>query len=82
LEHIIIWGAALNYFTDSKEHNVLLRSYASKKGYKINEKGYWLKDGTRIGGETEKELYEILGLDYIPPEKREGSSELLKQLER
>ena len=68
-------GAALNYFTGSKEHNVELRKIASKKGYKLNE--YGLYEGTRfVSGKTEEELYKMLGLPYIEPELRENTGEI------
>src|SRR3989344_201294 len=65
------YGAALNYFTGSKEHNIALRQIAISKGYKLNE--YGLYDGEkRIAGKTEEEIYEALGLRYIEPELREA----------
>ncbi len=69
------FGAALQYFTGCKEHNVILREIASKKGYKLNEYGLF-KGGTKIAGENEKEIYEKLGLQFIPPELREASDEI------
>ncbi|MBI3442617.1 MAG: DNA polymerase/3'-5' exonuclease PolX [Candidatus Sungbacteria bacterium] len=69
------WGAALNYFTGSKEHNVALREIAIKKGWKLNE--YGLFSGARmIAGKTEEELYKKLGLRYIEPELREMTGEI------
>lgn len=69
------YGAALNYFTGSKEHNVALRSIAIKKGYKLNE--YGLYKGTKqIAGESEEGIYKALGLAYIEPELRENTGEL------
>jgi DNA polymerase (family 10) len=69
------FGAALLYFTGSKPHNVALRQLALKKGYKLNE--YGLFRGTRrLAGRTETEVYERLGLAYIPPELREDSGEI------
>ncbi len=69
------YGAALQYFTGSKEHNVHLRSIAQRMGYKINE--YGLYEGEdKIGGENEKEIYEKLGMAYIDPELREDSGEI------
>ncbi len=79
------FGAALNYFTGSKEHNVALREIAIKKGYKLNEYGLFkLKTQNSklktkeimIAGETEKELYQTLGMDYIEPEMRENLGEI------
>ncbi|MEK7650124.1 MAG: DNA polymerase/3'-5' exonuclease PolX [Patescibacteria group bacterium] len=65
------FGAALIYFTGSKEHNVVLRSLALKKKLKLNE--YGLYRGTRmIAGATEEEVYDALGIVMPPPELREG----------
>lgn len=70
------WGAALNYFTGSKAHNIALRELAIKKGWKLNEYGL-CKDGeVFIAGKTEEELYEKLGLSYIEPELREMTGEI------
>jgi DNA polymerase (family 10) len=69
------YGAALNYFTGSKDHNVALRQLAIKKGYKLSEYGLF-KGERRIAGKTEEEIYEKLGLQYIPPEMREMAGEL------
>ena len=69
------FGAALNYFTGSKEHNVALREIAIKKGLKLNE--YGLYRGKRmIAGKTEEEVYRALGLRYIAPELREMRGEI------
>ncbi|MCK4442939.1 MAG: PHP domain-containing protein, partial [Thermoplasmata archaeon] len=69
------FGAALQYFTGSKEHNIHLRSIAQRMGYKINE--YGLFEGeNKIGGENEEEIYEKLGMTYIEPELREDSGEI------
>lgn len=71
------YGAALNYFTGSKYHNVALRQIAIKKGYKLNEYGlYKTKNGKMIAGKTEEELYAALGMDYIEPELRENTGEI------
>lgn len=68
------FGAALQYFTGSKEHNVRLREIAVKKGWKLNE--YGLFDGDKqIAGKTEEGIYTKLGLKYIPPELREDRGE-------
>ena len=70
------WGAALLYFTGSKEHNVYLRTLARERGMKINEYGvYDLKTGKHLAGHTEKEIYKRFGFDFIPPEMRETSGE-------
>ncbi|MFQ5491052.1 MAG: DNA polymerase/3'-5' exonuclease PolX [Phycisphaerae bacterium] len=71
------FGAALQYFTGSKEHNVRLREMAVKKGWKLNEWG--LFDGeSQIAGADEAEIYEKLGLALIPPELREDRWEFEK----
>src|SRR3989344_1263006 len=69
------YGAALAYFTGSKEHNVAMRIIAQKKGWKLNE--YGLFSGNRqIAGKTEGEIYKKLGLTYVEPEMRENWGEL------
>jgi DNA polymerase (family 10) len=69
------FGAALNYFTGSKDHNVALRRIAQNKGLKLNE--YGLFRGTKqIAGKTEEDLYKALGLVYIAPELRENQGEI------
>jgi DNA polymerase (family 10) len=71
------YGAALAYFTGSKEHNIRLREIAIKKGLKLNEYGLFReKDNKRLGGEKETDVYTILGLPYIPPELREDRGEI------
>ena len=71
------WGAALLYFTGSKEHNIHLRSIAKEKDWKINEYGvYRIKDDKRIASDTEEEVYSSLGFQYIPPEMREDKGEI------
>lgn len=71
------FGAALQYFTGSKAHNVRLREMAVRAGLKINEYGVFReKDGRRIGGKEENEVYGALGLPFIPPEIREDSGEI------
>jgi DNA polymerase (family 10) len=68
------FGAALQYFTGSKEHNVRLREIAVKKKWKLNEWG--LFDGERrVAGDDEEGIYRKLGLRYIPPEQREDRGE-------
>jgi DNA polymerase (family 10) len=69
------FGAALLYFTGSKDHNIALRRIAIKQGYKLNEYGLF-RNERRIKGETEEEVYEKLGMDWIPPEIRENQGEL------
>ncbi|HSG30095.1 MAG TPA: DNA polymerase/3'-5' exonuclease PolX [Thermodesulfobacteriota bacterium] len=68
------YGAALLYFTGSKEHNVKLRTMAVKRGLSINEYGIYEGD-KKLAGRTEKELYEVLGLPLFPPEIREDRGE-------
>jgi DNA polymerase (family 10) len=69
------YGAALQYFTGSKAHNVELRQVAQGQKLKLNE--YGLFRGTRrIAGETEAEIYDALGLEWIPPELREARGEI------
>ncbi len=70
------FGAALQYFTGSKEHNVHLRSIAKKRGLKINEYGVFADDEeTPIASETEADVYEALGMPCFPPEIREDRFE-------
>ncbi len=71
------YGAALQYFTGSKEHNIELRNIAIKKGYKLSEYGLYSKESEKqIAGKSEEEIYEKLGLVYIPPELRESRGEI------
>lgn len=71
------FGAALLYFTGSKEHNIHIRKLAVKKGLKVNEYGIFnARTKKRIGGKTEEEIYKILGLGFIPPELREDRGEV------
>jgi DNA polymerase (family 10) len=76
------YGAAMQYFTGSKEHNILIRSRALKLGLTLNEYGLFkLEDEERVAGETEEEVYAALGLPWIPPELRENSGEIEAALE-
>lgn len=76
------FGAALQYFTGSKEHNVRLRQYAIDKGYKLNEYGLYDKNTEEmIAGEIEEVIYETLGMPWIPPELREDHGEIDAALE-
>jgi len=69
------YGAAMQYFTGSKAHNIALRRIAQEKGLKLNEYGVFL--GKRaIAGETEASVYAALGLPWIPPELREDRGEI------
>jgi DNA polymerase (family 10) len=71
------YGAALQYFTGSKMHNVALRQRAIKRGLTLNEYALArLDDNTIIAAASEEEIYNALDLDYIPPELRENSGEL------
>lgn len=71
------YGAALLYFTGSKEHNVTLRGRASKMGYTLNEYALsTLKGEKPVASATEEEIYAKLKLDYIPPELRENTGEI------
>jgi DNA polymerase (family 10) len=76
------YGAALQYFTGSKEHNVRLRGRARDRGLSLNEYGVFrlaadgAAKGPAIAGRTEEEVYAALGLPWIPPELREGRDEI------
>ncbi len=69
------YGAALQYFTGSKAHNIHLRGIAKAKGIKINEYGVF-KGEKKIGGREEKDVYKALGMDWIDPELREDRGEI------
>jgi DNA polymerase (family 10) len=70
-------GAALQYFTGSKAHNIALRDRAIGLGFKLNEYGLFrTADGIAVAGAREEEVYEALGLAWIPPELREASGEI------
>src|SRR3989344_2465774 len=86
------FGAAVNYFTGSKDHNIALREIAAKKGWKLNEYGLYKNQKSKIknqkdrsksknnwiqiAGRSEEEIYEKLGLHYIEPEIRENAGEI------
>ncbi len=70
------FGAALQYFTGSKEHNIVLRTRAKDRGLKVNEYGVF-RGQERIAGRTEEEVYAALGLPWIPPELREAREEFV-----
>jgi DNA polymerase (family X) len=71
------YGAALQYFTGSKMHNVAIRQRALKRGYTLNEYALArLDDGSVVAGITEHEIYAALGLQWIPPELRENNGEI------
>jgi DNA polymerase (family 10) len=71
------FGSALAYFTGSKEHNIRLRDIAKGRGLKLNEYGIFSeKNGEKIGGKEENDVYRILELQYVPPELREDRGEV------
>jgi DNA polymerase (family 10) len=71
------FGAALQYFTGSKDHGVKIRERAVRMGLKLNEYGVFrVRDDHRIAGRTEEEVYEAVGLPWIPPEMREAQGEI------
>ena len=77
------WGAALQYFTGSKDHNVRLREIALKQGYSLNEYSLTrVKDGKDFFCHEEREVYEKLGLPFIPPELREDRGEFERDIPR
>jgi DNA polymerase (family X) len=69
------YGAALQYFTGSKDHNIVIRRRAQERGLKINEYGVY-RGETAIAGRTEEEVYQAVGLPWIPPELRENRGEI------
>jgi DNA polymerase (family 10) len=71
------FGAALQYFTGSKQHNIRLREMAVRAGLRLNEYGAFKEPGEKkIGGRTEEEMYQALKLPWIPPELREDGGEI------
>ena len=76
------YGAALVYFTGSKDHNIALRNLAMEKGWKLNEYGLFDGGGTRLAGRTEEEVYGKLGMQRVPPELRENRGEIEAARER
>jgi len=70
------FGAAMQYFTGSKDHNIELRKIAIKKGWKLNEYGLYDNNNRQVAGRTEEEIYKKLGLDWMPPEMRENRGEI------
>jgi DNA polymerase (family 10) len=76
------YGAALMYFTGSKEHNIALRERAVRMGLSLNEYGLVrTSDDTRVAGDTEESIYDALGMRWIPPELRESGGEIEAALE-
>ena len=70
------FGAAMQYFTGSKEHNVVLRTSAIRQGMTLNEYGLFrIEDNARVAGDSEEEIYRRIGYAWIPPELRENSGE-------
>ena len=70
------FGAAMQYFTGSKEHGVAMRKIAISEGLRLNEWGVFDKQNHRVAGATEEEVYRVLGLEWIPPEMRENRGEI------
>ena len=70
-------GAAMLYFTGSKDHNIAMRNLAIDHGWKLNEYGLFdNKSGKRLAGASEEEVFKRLGLEFIPPELRENKGEI------
>jgi len=74
------YGSALQYFTGSKEHNIITRRVAIDKGLKLNEYGVF-RGKKMKAGKTEEEVYKMLGMQWIPPEMRENQGEIEAALE-
>lgn len=70
------YGAALQYFTGNKDHNIALRKIAIDKGWKLSEYGIFDKHDKYLFGKNEEEVYEKLGMKWIPPELRENTGEI------
>jgi DNA polymerase (family 10) len=76
------FGAAMQYFTGSKDHNVAIRTRAVKMGLKLSEYGLFrVEDDFKVAGETEAGVYEAIGMPWIPPELRENCGEIEAALE-
>ena len=75
------YGAALNYFTGSRDHNIALRQLAQDKGLKLNEYGLFRGDAS-VAGKTEEGIYAALGMPYVEPELREMTGEVAAGLAR
>jgi DNA polymerase (family 10) len=76
------YGAALQYFTGSKDHNVKLRTIAVRAGYKLNEYGLFNRETDKsVAGENEEGIYRALGMDLMPPELRENRGEIEAAME-
>ena len=74
------FGAALQYFTGNKDHNVKVRQIAIRLGYKLNEYGLFDKRGHNVAGPEEKDIYDKLGMDIMDPEMREDRGEVALSL--
>jgi DNA polymerase (family 10) len=70
------WGAALHYFTGSKTHNIRMRERAIKMGMKLNEYGLFDSNDVWVSGTEEEDIFETLGLPFIPPVLREDQGEI------
>lgn len=70
------FGAAMQYFTGSKEHGIALRKIAISKGLRLNEWGVFDKQNNMVAGANEKDVYKVLDLEWIPPEMRENRGEI------
>jgi len=71
------FGAAMQYFTGSKDHNVAIRTRAVRMGLKLSEYGLFrVEDESKVAGETEEGIYQAIGLPWIPPELRENTGEI------
>lgn len=76
------FGAAMQYFTGSKDHNVAIRTRAVRMGLRLSEYGLFrVEDESKVAGATEAGVYEAIGLPWIPPELRENSGEIEAALE-
>ena len=76
------YGAALQYFTGSKEHNIKLRTIAVKQGYKLNEYGLFEREtDEKVAGENEEGIYRAVGMSWIEPELREDRGEIEAAIE-
>ncbi len=74
-------GAAMQYFTGSKAHNIVLRDKALERGWKLNEYGLFDAKERPIAGANEEDIYKALGMAYVPPELRENRGEIEAALE-
>ncbi len=75
-------GAAMQYFTGSKAHNIVLRDWALERGWKLNEYGLFDANDRAIAGATEDGIYAALDMDYVPPELRENRGEFEAAIEK